>query len=109
MLSDPSESPSSVRAGADRCRLTFALAAVVAARCSGGLRMPSSKLWSPIRARVARLTDQRHIRYRLVSVAGLVARPVRLEDGRVAGMVAWLVGVLALTVWWLTVGLRSQH
>ena len=51
----------------------------------------SSKIWSPLRARAGRLTHQRHIRDRLISVAGLGGRPVRLADGRQVGTVVDVV------------------
>jgi CBS domain-containing protein len=44
-------------------------------------------------ARVARLIEQRQVRERLVSVAGLVGRPVRLQDGREVGRLVDLVAV----------------
>jgi CBS domain-containing protein len=47
----------------------------------------SSKLVFPLRAARARLVEQRHVRDQMVSVAGLVGRPVRLVDGREVGQV----------------------
>jgi CBS domain-containing protein len=47
--------------------------------------------WSPLRARAARLTEHRHIRDQLMSVAGLVGRPARLADGRDVGPVVDIV------------------
>jgi CBS domain-containing protein len=45
----------------------------------------------PLRAARARLVEQRHVREQLVSVAGLVGRPVRLGDGRDVGRVVDVV------------------
>jgi CBS domain-containing protein len=45
----------------------------------------SSKLVFPLRAVRARLVEQGHVRDQLVSVAGLVGRPVQLVDGREVG------------------------
>jgi flagellar motility protein MotE (MotC chaperone) len=45
------------------------------------------------RARSARLVEQRHIRERLISVAGLVGRPVRLQDGRAVGRLVDVVSI----------------
>ena len=51
----------------------------------------SSRLVFPLRAARARLVEQRHVREQLVSVAGLVGRPVRLDDGRDVGRVVDVV------------------
>ena len=52
----------------------------------------SSRVVFPaLRLARSRLVEQRHVRERLVSVAGLIARPVRLGDGRDVGRVVDVV------------------
>ncbi|MCU1395563.1 MAG: proteinMgtE intracellular protein [Ilumatobacteraceae bacterium] len=46
-----------------------------------------SKMLFPVRQRAARVTQNRRVRDQLVSVAGLIGRPVTLRDGRDVGRV----------------------
>ncbi len=50
-----------------------------------------SKLLYPVRARTARVTHNRRVREQLVSVAGLIGRPVLLPDGRDVGRVVDII------------------